>query len=58
MVVAGCREDFDQIVAYLYKRNVESSAAEVVYHYFLSLAVVKAVRESGGRRLVYYPEDV
>ena len=52
MVVAGCRQNLNDIVADLDDGHVERTSAQIVNHDFLCFPVVKAVGKSGAGRLV------
>ena len=51
-VVAGGRENLEHAVADFHQRNVERAAAQVVHQNLVNLALVKAIGQSSGSRLV------
>ena len=51
-VVAGGRQNLEYAVANLHQRNVERTAAQIVHQNLVNLALVKAVGQSSGGRLV------
>ena len=55
MVVTGCGQDVDHALPDLYDGYVECSAAQVVYHDFLRLAVVQPVGHGRAGRLIDDP---
>ena len=52
MVITGCSKNFLYSFAHFNNRHIESTAAEVIYHYFLFIFFVYAIRKSSSCRLV------